>query len=288
MAVSSIPQVHSPADGHLVEFHHSVAPSKNACPHRATVRRMNRLTFQAANLTAVLRRSVFRSSKCRTGTRILMFHDINMSQSHDDVYSLPSNTFSEFVKRLRIYADGHDIDLKRFGDDPAPGVAVTFDDGYASTLTYAAEQLTAQSIPFHVFLTKQYVESLDARYLNSSDVVALSRMPMVSLGVHGVSHSRMSTLPAEQIRRELNDSKHWLEDLIGRSVDTASYPHGDFDDSVVQIAKEVGLISVACSKSGTYVSEEQRLSIPRIDVWALDSAATIMAKLHGSWDHVLP
>lgn len=249
---------------------------------------MNHLVYRFAHFTALLRDAITHQNKSLGGTRVLMFHDINVNQSYEDVYSLPLDTFSDFIKQLREWADANDITIRRFGQEPLPGVALTFDDGYSSTLAHAAEQLNACSIPFHVFLTKQYVESNDTRYLKIGDVVALSQLPLVSFGVHGVSHSRLSHLPSHEIRRELYDSQRWLEDLIGSSVTTASYPHGDFNDSVMEVARDLRFSAVACSRAGTFTSDSQRFEIPRIDVWALDSASTILRKIRGSWDHILP
>jgi peptidoglycan/xylan/chitin deacetylase (PgdA/CDA1 family) len=248
---------------------------------------MNHLVYNVAHITALLRDMISSQHKYLFGTRILMFHDINIDQSREDVYSLPSSTFTDFVKQLRSWADADDIAIRRFSHEPLPGVAVTFDDGYASTLTHAADHLIDSSIPFHVFVTKQFVESSDSKYLRPKDVVELSQMPLATLGVHGVSHSRLSQLSSHEIRCELHDSQRWLEDLIGRPVATASYPHGDYNDSVVEIVKDLDFNAVACSNVGTFTSVDQCFVIPRIDVWALDSPSAILQKIRGSWDHVL-
>jgi peptidoglycan/xylan/chitin deacetylase (PgdA/CDA1 family) len=274
-------------DGPLVGSQHSVARFKvsNTKPNAESI--MNHLVYNVAHITALMRDLMSSRHKCLLGTRVLMFHDINIDQSREDVYSLPSNTFADFAKQLRSWADANGIQIRRFSHEPLPGVAVTFDDGYSSTLTHAAEHLNDSSIPFHVFVTKQFVESSDSKYLAPKDVVELSDMHLTTLGVHGVSHSRLSQLSHHEIRRELHDSQRWLEDLIGRPVTTASYPHGDYNDSVIEIMKELGFNAVACSNVGTFTSSGQRFVIPRVDVWALDSASTILQKTRGSWDHVL-
>ena len=49
---------------------------------------------------------------------------------------------------------------------------------------------------------------------------------LVEIGAHGMTHSALARLPKPMQTKELNESKHRLEDLIGAPVLGCSYPQG--------------------------------------------------------------
>jgi len=249
---------------------------------------VNRLKYEIARLSAAARRVLPTTSPVHKGTRILMFHDLNSQGHRHDVYSLPSKTFADSIRALAEWASEEHSRFVAFSGEPTRGIAVTFDDGYRSTLKIARAVLNEYSIPFHVFITKQFIESGDTRYLTAADIKALSAVPFATFGLHGLTHTPFSQLEPSALRSELRDSRKWLEDLVGRPVATVSYPHGDFDQRVTEIVASEGLVAAACSAAGTFQFDHQRFTIPRIDIWSLDSANVVLAKTRGDWDHVLP
>ena len=110
----------------------------------------------------------------------------------------------------------------------------------------------------------------------------------MTVGVHGVTHQRLTILSSQQIRDELAQSRDWLEQLTGRSVTSMSYPHGDFNPEVSEIAKSCGFETAACSRIGTFTDTHQAFAIPRIDIWAFDKRRAFLQKTLGSWDRLLP
>lgn len=229
-----------------------------------------------------------RSDEPAHGTRIAMYHDLNEDGLVDDIYSIPIDTFTHGIARLTEWARRQGHQFVPFSSQPTPGIAITFDDGYRSTLLLAAAVFEKFEIPFHVFVTKSFVEKDDRRYLSRSDVRALSQLPFATLGVHGVTHQRFSRLSEPALRAELSESRDWLEQLTGRPVNTLSYPHGDFTPSVSSVVGQCGFTAAACSASGTFTDSAQSLSIPRVDVWSRDTPATTIAKIRGDWDSLLP
>jgi peptidoglycan/xylan/chitin deacetylase (PgdA/CDA1 family) len=174
-----------------------------------------------------------------------------------------------------------------FTATPRPGIAVTFDDGYRSTLTLAAPFLMEHSIAFTVFVTKSFVDS-GSRYLSTADLRTLASLPGVVLGTHGVSHSRFSDLDERLLREELSSSRDWLQQTIGKPVTSMSYPHGSHTHRISEIAHECGYTTAACSSRGTFIDGAQSMRIPRIDIWSHDSGAATIEKTRGDWDRLLP
>lgn len=249
---------------------------------------MTRITYQLARLTARMVTSIRQPNETSRGTRVLMFHDLHELTDFSDLYSMPASLFRSGMSLLSEWMKHDHAEFVPFSSKPRPGVAVTFDDGYRSSLYIAAEILKSLQIPFHIFVTKSFVECGEARYLGESDLKRLASMPGVTLGVHGVTHDRMPTLSESQLRTDLAEARDWLEQLTGTSISTLSYPHGSYTTEVASLVQTCGFTAAACSSVGTFTSEQQRMIIPRIDMWSRDTGRVWIDKIRGGWDHLLP
>jgi len=249
---------------------------------------MNRSKFLLASLVAGASGTVRSNNKPSQGTRVLMYHDINHDDQTSDIYSVPLARFRQGVATVAAWAREKRHAFVPFCDTPTPGIAVTFDDGYHSTLRDAAPIFVEHRVPFHVFVTKAYVESRDPRYLTASQLHELLKVPGATLGLHGSTHSKFTQLTEDSLRRELRESRDWLQQLIGRPITSLSYPHGDFDPRVKSVVAECGFTTAACSNIGTFHDTTQALAIPRVDVWSFDSPQSTVAKTRGDWDALLP
>lgn len=216
-----------------------------------------------------------------------MFHDLTSSNKSNDLYMLPARTFRLALEKLRHWSTSVNSKVVPFSPEPVDGMVITFDDGYRSTLTIAAPLLVDHQVPFHIFVTKSYVQSGDEKYLSVDDIIQLSKTSLATFGVHGDTHRAFSTLSEMELRRELRDSRDWLEQILGRSVYTLSFPFGDYDQRAIDAAADAGFVAAACSRAGTYVDSLQRYNIPRIDIWSMDSPDVILAKVQGCWDVIL-
>ncbi len=137
----------------------------------------------------------------------------------------------------------------------APGrryAAVTFDDGFVSVLEQAIPELTARKIPSTVFVptgslgrapawVKQREHpSASESVVRSEQLKQLAAAERVTVGSHSVTHPRLSALPENAVREELQQSRAELEKIIERPVDLFSFPHGAHNERVLQLAREAG------------------------------------------------
>jgi len=248
---------------------------------------MNRTKYAVARLAARSLGALQRHDEPARGTRVLMYHDVNDTGTRDDIYSLPVRQFEEGVAALVRWARERGHSFVPLTATPQRGVAVTFDDGYRSTLTLAAPILVEHSIAFSVFVTKSYVDS-ESKYLTTTDLRTLVSLPGVMLGTHGVSHSQFFELDEKALREELSSSRDWLQQTIGAPVTLLSYPHGSHTQRIGEIARECGYTTAACSSRGTFTEAAQSMRIPRIDIWSHDAGAATIEKTRGDWDRLLP
>ena len=247
---------------------------------------MNLLKYRLAQLVSSAQRA---KPEYDLHRRVLMYHSINQSSnsasdSSSDTYSISEWNFAAHVDLLAEHCDSLNSKIVSLDSASKSGVTITFDDGYRDTLTVAAKILDAKKLPFTVFVTSQNVTSGDSTYLSQSQLIELSKIPGVTIGSHGHSHTHLAELSSLEVHNELRHSKEWLEQTIQKTVTTLSYPHGSFNAEVVRLAADTGYKFAATSKWGVYQVGTRPLEIPRIDVWGPDTKRTLQQKLCGKWN----
>lgn len=60
------------------------------------------------------------------------------------------------------------------------------------------------------------------------------------IGAHGCSHRALWSLPPEELAKEIDPCKPFLEDILGSEVRMFCYPYGRYDSSVVRVLKQAG------------------------------------------------
>jgi peptidoglycan/xylan/chitin deacetylase (PgdA/CDA1 family) len=66
----------------------------------------------------------------------------------------------------------------------------------------------------------------DESILSWEDVQTLDREPLITIGAHTVDHFVLSQLPAEELERQLRESRSALEERLGHPVLHFAYPFG--------------------------------------------------------------
>jgi len=106
------------------------------------------------------------------------------------------------------------------------------------------------------------------RFLHWSDIRALSKHPLVTIGAHTHTHVLLSKQPWQQAYAEMKRSKELLEEVTGRHVECFSYPYGGNTLALRQMARWIGLRYgfTTQAKRIDRVRFLNRLAIPRIDI----------------------
>lgn len=134
-------------------------------------------------------------------------------------------------------------------------ICLTFDDAFENLLENVIPLVSKFKIPITIFIPTSCLGNIpcwldgvhadsNEKIMTSEQLHSLSKNPLVTLGSHTVSHQRLSLLEPLEIRQEFNDSKKDIEDIIKNKVDQLAFPHGDYNDEVVDLALEAGYRSV--------------------------------------------
>ncbi len=152
---------------------------------------------------------------------------------------------------------------------------VTFDDGYLSVYEHACPALVDCGARATIYVVASCVGGIndwdrkagdqEERMMTAAQVRELADNGF-EIGSHTLTHPRLTEIDDDQLQRELIDSKHRLEDIIGKPVESFSYPYGDYDGRVLQAAIAAGYTNAVGTRLGVMVSSTALFEIPRINV----------------------
>jgi len=117
-------------------------------------------------------------------------------------------------------------------------IAISFDCAWGTEHTDAIlKALKSADVPATFFM----VEFWTKRY---PDYVKKISDSGCEIGTHSSTHSYMSKLSEEKIRSELLSSGKAISDITGKTVELFRPPYGDYDDLLIDTAKDMGLYTI--------------------------------------------
>ena len=79
-----------------------------------------------------------------------------------------------------------------------------------------------------------------SRLMKIEDIKQLSSSLNATIGSHGYYHNDLSEIPIDDCKKELVDSKLFLETICGKKIDSLAFPYGHYTREVVDAAKSTG------------------------------------------------
>jgi peptidoglycan/xylan/chitin deacetylase (PgdA/CDA1 family) len=113
------------------------------------------------------------------------------------------------------------------------------------------------------------------RAMTADEVRKLAEGDLVSIGAHTVTHPQLARRPLHEQRREIRECKAALETIVGRSVNSFSYPFGgtgDFDNTSVALVRHAGYRAACANVPGTVTARSDMYRLPRFLVRDWDGA----------------
>jgi len=201
---------------------------------------------------------------------IILHHRVN--DRSDDNLTTNTRVFAEQLLVLRRFYQVRNtneivrrVRMRQSIEDGT--VAIHFDDCYRDVYQLAAPLLKAASMPGMMFIATGFIDSErvfehdSKKYpwrfenLRRQEVAGLQDYG-VDVGAHTVNHVDLGSIPLEQAKRELTESKVVLEEILGRPVPLFSFPFGketNIRPEVRTMVKEAGFYALF-SAYGGYVS----------------------------------
>jgi peptidoglycan/xylan/chitin deacetylase (PgdA/CDA1 family) len=117
--------------------------------------------------------------------------------------------------------------------------------------------------------------------MSEEQVAALAASDHVEVGSHMVTHTSLNQLPDACQRSEMRDSRSVLERIIGKRVESFSYPNGRLNGLSLRLAAESGYSAGCTSREELVHSNCNPLRLPRI--WAGDWSAQQFSRWLWRW-----
>lgn len=152
---------------------------------------------------------------------------------------------------------------------------ITFDDGYLSVYEHACPIIIGRKMNATVYVVVNSIGGINDWDRRAGDqiekMMSASQIREIAdngfeIGSHTLTHPHLTHVDDDQLIREVSDSKHKLEDIIGREVTSFSYPYGSCDNRVIKAAITAGYTSAVSTKLGVLVSGVDMFEIPRVNV----------------------
>ncbi|AZO77892.1 MULTISPECIES: polysaccharide deacetylase family protein [unclassified Bosea (in: a-proteobacteria)] len=131
------------------------------------------------------------------------------------------------------------------------------------------------------------VALVERECLPAETLRSLAGAPGVTIGAHTLSHPMLAKHPEEVARREIIESKTWLEEVLERPIRHFAYPVGDPTSAGPRefaLAQETGFVSAVTTRPGHLFAEhaEHPHALPRVSLNGLhQSEAALKALLSG-------
>jgi peptidoglycan/xylan/chitin deacetylase (PgdA/CDA1 family) len=226
---------------------------------------------------------IFRPSV--SGHRILTYHTVG-GLAYEDALGLHHISVENFSRQMSLLKKHSVVSLMRnnLNASSETEVSITFDDGYLDNLTVAAPILQAMGYPFTVFVTTDFIKNRVKGFLDPGTLKELAGFDGVTIGAHGVRHCHLTQMSHAEAKSELENSKKYLEDLLGLPVTAVAYPYGDINKPIRDLVKSVGYESGVTCRFDINKSDTDRLMLNRSVILSIDSLRVFEQKISGAWD----
>jgi len=224
----------------------------------------------------------------QNGPRILTYHSIRPGgPGPRSAYVHPTDFESQLKYMLN---QGYEfVSLTRLvsaieSNEPMPNtwVCITFDDGYADNYEYAFPMLKKYGLPATIFLISGKINR-DPRFLTLAQIREMA-LNGIEFGSHTVDHVSLSSVPLEEARLQIFESKRQLEDILQTPVEHFCYPYGHYNETVEDFVREAGYRSCCTEQAGAINVTTDPFRLVRVGILGTDMLTDFGLKVRGAYD----
>lgn len=177
------------------------------------------------------------------GSKILYYHDVfettNYRALDADIYmGTPLDLFKKHIAVIR--SEGYEIVRKI--TKPERQVALMFDDGFRG-IWECREYFFDHGLCPTIFLPIEYIGRKDLGMLTIEEVKELQRFGFIFQS-HTWTHRPLTSVPKDELSKELVDSKNKLSEMLGTKVNALCMPLGFFTPTLLQQIREAGYTEI--------------------------------------------
>ncbi|MEN9389788.1 MAG: hypothetical protein RLY61_872 [Candidatus Parcubacteria bacterium] len=200
-------------------------------------------------------------TQTNTKTSILCYHGIDGNNPY-------AVSYTEFIKHIATLKEHYKFISLTEVLEGKTGVALTFDDGYAS-IKKVFDYLNSNTIPYTIFALADFAHAnrteLDSgeELLTNEDLKELAQHPLVTIGCHTATHANLLHATDEQLEYEIIHAKRQLQHIIGKKVDYFAYPKGNYNQQIIAKVRQAKYTAAFSILPGSFSVVQNDLLIPR-------------------------
>lgn len=205
------------------------------------------------------------------GFPILEYHQVTDEPIDPDfeVYNVPPVDFNAQLDYLQ--AEGYTtITLKDFmyavngyRTLPEKPIVLTFDDGYADNYKEMLPILEAHGMTAVIYVITN--ELGQKNYLKLDELKDMEKRG-IEIGLHTADHLPLTELDKITQRRQLRESKIYLEWSGLEPICSLSYPNGAFDSELEEILREENYLTAVTGEAGLNTLETNPYELYRVHI----------------------
>lgn len=139
---------------------------------------------------------------------------------------------------------------------------LSFDDGYRDFYTDVFPILKKYQIKAVAYIVPNFLGR--SNNLTTWQLKEIAKSGLVEIGAHTMDHTYLKGLSLKRATYEVEESKKYLENLLGIKVVSFAYPYGAFDNETIGIVKKAGFTSAVTTVSGIFSMDVNRFFLYRI------------------------
>lgn len=216
-----------------------------------------------------------------TRVAVLGYHDFSSSAAETEML-IRTDKFRQQMGMIRQLGlnviSMQDFQAWKRGEKEIPekSVVITIDDGWKSVYTEAFPVLKEFGYPFTLYLYKNYVDG-GGKALTTEMIKEMQKHG-ATIGSHSVSHPYPGEVKKHRnqgpdkydvfLRKELGESKSFLENKFGKGINTYAYPGGFHTPEMYPLAEELGYTHLFTVIPGKVSRDSPNYELPRYIVLA--------------------
>jgi peptidoglycan/xylan/chitin deacetylase (PgdA/CDA1 family) len=123
-------------------------------------------------------------------------------------------------------------------------VTTSWDDGSKFDLK-TADLLRKYGLTGTFYVPRFYLDNP----LTEKEVIALDKH--FEIGSHTLNHAELTNIPLSEVKKEIQGSKDYLEDLLGHNISMLCYPKGLYNSAIINIVKDCKYVAARTTNPGT-------------------------------------
>lgn len=228
---------------------------------------------------------------------VLLYHQIGISPTNETNLNCFCKT-TEFYNQMEFLSKSNEYEVISLASAidlistskciDRNYVVLTFDDGCESFYDVAYPIIKsfgfdATVYPITGFLGQKAI--INSKVYNHIKVMSKGMIKELSengvdFGAHTINHFKLTEISDSEAEYQIVHSKRNLENILGKKIQSFSYPHGLYNEKIIEIVKNCGFTNAMSCISESLTIKSSLFEIPRKYVTFNDNIDNFILKIN--------